>query len=949
MMLIHLIVLSAILLAADAWGTIRVFDPLLTGGPCTSGNYSAGAHDCSGAIGENGYSTHTAAISPLVAGDTLRIRGGTHNIQLDFQAGNKSGTADAYITVEGYPGETAILQYSNAAVASYGAIKARGNRGYFIFQHLEIDGINLGLDTGWALRDGNHHFIIRDMRIYNQDGQAGLYIDANDITVQRNYFGFIRSDCSTGSRAYAIYAHDGVRLLIEGNELTDTPGGGIQVYSGPWDDVKILGNYIHHVNTCSSSPVGGITVGTDDNSVNSGSITNVIIAGNIVSNVNVNSSGGIGPGIRVFEDSAVVGRVVSGTKIYKNTVYKTFNNTSSGSLEYGIVVGAGVLNTEVIGNIVMDNANGQIINNGTGTTLSYNACKAADSCGTTGKVTLTALSDVLVDPANEDFRLKQGANVLLDAGTALAGVLCNGTCDVGAYESFTFSSGTISGTTAEVTLGMGLHTPASVTADGWTLNCTPSPTACPSASVSSGSLKTGTNTTASISWSGGACSTGQTWTVTYASGNTLETGPFALNQQLNSFTTQPLTNNCTGGGGGGPPGTPYILYEFDDNLSDTSGNNLHITTSNGTSFVDAKHFRGLKTDSGEDDYAEIPYFSGVNPTTQSLTIAGGVYIEPADVCSLKAVGGTPAGVSQYFHLYYSSCTWKMLIQDSTAVATEFSVQSGWNHVCVPFNAATDTATLHINGVAGAVSTASVQTYTSFIFAGNFRIGRFSGSSLAAGPNHIYDRWVVYQSVEDCGQIYENFNPPSTPYTGVIDIVQGRVYMAKSYAGSPIPIGLLSTNTTLPLGAAFATAFQAKCDNSGDCSPVGQRPYYTCTTCPSAGSELPVPDSASADGIEFWGTVSETGLLTGAHGANLSGGETHVDGGTHLTADSITVVDLCQNCSTTERWIFRIKTDAPANAQYCIFPKEQSGTNFDSYSPAAGICVSVGQANADSGP
>jgi hypothetical protein len=252
-------------------------------------------------------------------------------------------------------------------------------------------------------------------------------------------------------------------------------------------------------------------------------------------------------------------------------------------------------------------------------------------------------------------------------------------------------------------------------------------------------------------------------------------------------------------------------------------------------------------------------------------------------------------------------------------------------------------------VAGASSGSSLQTYTSFVFAGNFRLGRFSGSSLASGPNHIYDRWVVYQSVEDCGTLYENFNPPSAPYTGVINIVSGHIYMAKSRAGVPIELAPFNSFTTLPKGAAFATAFQAHCTNAGDCSPVGQRPYYTCNICPSAGSELPVPDSASADGIEFWGTANETGLLTGAHGTNLSGAESHVDGGTHLTSSSINVVDLCQNCVTVERWIFRLTSEATTDAQYCIFPKEQSGIDFDSYSPSAGMCVSVGQANANAGP
>jgi hypothetical protein len=955
-MILLILFLAVLLNPWSALAAIRVYDPLLVSN-CTSGNYSAGAHDCSGAIGENGYNTHTAAIAALVAGDTLRLRGGTHNIQLDFSTPNKTGTADAWITVEGYPGETAVLQYNNAAIKSYGAIRARGNRGYFIFQDFSIDGALMGDNSGWQIRDGNHHFILRRLNIYNQF-YMGVQVTtgSTDITIVNNELHDMRSDCVSGNRHHGLYLHDGARLLVQGNHIYNTPGGGIQLYPGPWTDVALKDNYIVRSNTCSTSNAGGIVVGSDDLGP-TGSINNTEVSGNVIAYTNQHPNGslqGTAAGLRVYNNSSV--NTVSGTKVWNNTIYKTFNTTSSTNNEYCMLIGTGALNTDIRNNVMTDCGGGSgtttaYIDLGTGTTASYNACLSTENCPGTNKVTIASAAAVFNIPFAIDLTLLSGTNVLRDAGTAVSGRICNGTCDIGAYESFGFSTGVVTGTTAEVTLGMNRNTPVIPTADGWSLTCTPAPTACPSPVVTSAVLKTGTNSTVAVSWSGGACSAGQTWKVSYdpGAGGTTETGQFIPYQELNTITDQTLTNNCTGGGGGGPPGTPFLLYEFDDNLSDTSGNNLHITTSNGTSFVNAKHFRGLKTDSGQDDYAEMPYFSGVNPSTQSLTIAGGVFIDPTDVCNLKAVGGTPAGVNQYFHLYYSGCTWKIIVQDSAATATEFSVQSGWNHVCVNFNAATDTSTLHINGVAGSSSGSSLQTYTSFVFAGNFRIGRFSGSSLASGPNHIYDRWVVYQSVEDCGLIYENFEPPSTPYTGVINIVYGQLYMAKSYAGSPVQMAALSTNVTLPKGAAFAAAFQAHCTNAGDCSPVGQRPYYTCILCPSAGSELPVPDSASADGIELWGTVNEQGLLTGAYGANLSGSETHVSGGTHLTANSVTVVDLCQNCATVERWIFRLTSAAPDGAQYCVFPKEQGGASFDSYSPASGMCISIGQANANAGP
>ena len=229
------------IIKAQSTGTIRVFDPLLTGGPCTSGNYNASAHDCSGSAGENAYSTHTAAINALVAGDTLRMRGGTHNIQLDLQTPNKTGTADAWITVESYPGETAILQYNNASTNSYGAVRARGNRGYFIFKDFKIDGAFMGNNTGWQIRDGNHHFIIRRLEIYNQF-YHGVYVDGTDVTIEDTIVHDARTDCVSGNRHHGFYLHNGARLLTQRNHIYNMPGSAVQLYPGPWTNAAIMDN-----------------------------------------------------------------------------------------------------------------------------------------------------------------------------------------------------------------------------------------------------------------------------------------------------------------------------------------------------------------------------------------------------------------------------------------------------------------------------------------------------------------------------------------------------------------------------------------------------------------------------------------------------------------------------------------------------------------------------------
>lgn len=170
------------------------------------------------------FKTFERAIAPLQPGDSLYIRGGTYTERMNFQTPDKSGTANGWITVAGYQGETVILQWADTTPKSYGPIQAVGDRGYFIFENLTLDGVNSMRDSTWNLRDGNHHFILRNLDIKNFKA-SGLRVLGHDIQVIKCK---IHDQTQAGyGRLYGIYISYGDNILIEGNEIYNNIGGGI--------------------------------------------------------------------------------------------------------------------------------------------------------------------------------------------------------------------------------------------------------------------------------------------------------------------------------------------------------------------------------------------------------------------------------------------------------------------------------------------------------------------------------------------------------------------------------------------------------------------------------------------------------------------------------------------------------------------------------------------------
>lgn len=909
----------------ESWATTRYVDAVTTGCSSPSDNDYSPVTDTCGSGTELVYVDIASAMSAASGSDRIIINAGTYT-----GTNNRLDTNNIPSGVQGNPTiiEGDLSSLSNCSKISFCPTTIQNNGTYGIW----LNGIS--------------YVTIRNLKI---------------------------SGASTGSYPIIIGSNTGVAstgVLIQNVEATEASGATCLMNTATASFTIIEYNHLHGCGATRSS-LGAYLQGDDvtfrnnwvhDNSYygvqcySSSTVSDMRpdrckVHYNVIEN-NRNASGELGLAMGGY-DTEVIGNIIKGAfssgfdggsqnMIVANNVFPSngIGIAGSGSNNSGIVV----QNNVVWGSIsVGSSASGTITN-------SYNACRSGDSCGS-NKLTIAALTDIFV--SSSDFSLKQ-ASPAINAGTAAsvsASRNCNGACDIGAYEAFNFSSASISGNTIDIVLSGMIFAPVVPSLSGWSITCTGS--GCGVPSILSVSRKTDTSTTVSLSitgLSGGNCAVGQTWTVSYssASGGTVDSHPLITQQELTDFSGQSVTNGCAATGIA-LPGTPYIIYEFDDNLNDTSGNNLHAT-GNGISFADAKYWRGMKTDAGQDDYAEMPYFSGVDPSSQSLTISGGIYIDPTDVASTRGVGGAGTGSNQRFHIYYSGGTWRLAVQaNGGATPTEFSVQSGWNHVCVTFDSAIDTATLWVNGTAGVSSGSSLQTYTSFAFPGNFRIGRFVGSSLASGPNHIYDRWVVWRAKVDCQQAYQNWEPPISTWSGTLSIVSTRIFGAKLDAvASTIPLAALNTDVTIPAGAAFTYASQMDCSVS-DCTAIGRKLYYSCDTCTSGGTELLVPDSATADGIEFWGSISEPGLLSGPHGANLSGALTHVNGSTNAIASTVPIVDLNTSNSTVMRYILRIAPGTPTGRTFHFREHEQSGALLNSYTPSNGIGVTVGVPSASVGP
>jgi len=77
---------------------------------CTGGTYSVANRDCSGSDG-NAYTSIEEGVNAALPGDTVQVRGGLYHEQVDIRVNGEAGNR---IVIQNYPGETPILEGSQA-------------------------------------------------------------------------------------------------------------------------------------------------------------------------------------------------------------------------------------------------------------------------------------------------------------------------------------------------------------------------------------------------------------------------------------------------------------------------------------------------------------------------------------------------------------------------------------------------------------------------------------------------------------------------------------------------------------------------------------------------------------------------------------------------------------------------------------------------------------------
>lgn len=351
------------------------------------------------------FRTLLKAVKPLHPGDTLYIRGGTWTEQLNLMQYNTSGTSGGYIKIAGYPGETVTIRYAEPLVGGYGPIKARGSRGYLIFENLVLDGINMPTATGWQIDHQNHHFILRNLDIKNFR-YNGLYTAGNNIQVINCKIHDNKPPSTTGYY-YGIYAYRGSNLLLQGNHVYNNSGGGLHLYPGPHSSPTIRNNSIHHNNYQAKASVGGIILYASS----PGGISNAKVYNNLVYK-NGTSSSGAATGIRLHN--------TTGTKVWNNTIYA--NKT------YGLQIASSNFSTVAQNNIIYGNGAGNYSN----------------QSGSTSYTNNVTTDPKFVSASSNNFQL-QANSPAVNKGVTLSSVPNDyrnlsrpkgGAHDIGGYENF---------------------------------------------------------------------------------------------------------------------------------------------------------------------------------------------------------------------------------------------------------------------------------------------------------------------------------------------------------------------------------------------------------------------------------------------------------------------------------------------------------------------------------
>ncbi|MGL5936039.1 MAG: right-handed parallel beta-helix repeat-containing protein [Cetobacterium sp.] len=384
-----------------------------------------------------------------------------------------------------------------------------------------------------------------------------------------------------------------------------------------------------------------------------------------------------------------------------------------------------------------------------------------------------------------------------------------------------------------------------------------------------------------------------------------------------------------------PPSSPLIWYKFENDVTDSSGNGNHGIRSGGT-FVAGKNGNGWKNDVGGISKVTSPWGDELNPTTQDFTIAVWINIPTGSTGVLAGLLGPSNGTNRRMVPATNTGTWRQVMQTGTTTASSIPVTGGWHHVCIRNDSSADRVTLWIDGVAG--TGGATKTYTSFTFLDNIKIGE--PNDLVQANGYIYDDFKVWTSLQSCPDDFNAENPPPPPPTsGNLAVTATQFYGVKTVSSSLLPLASANTSVRVPQGGAFAQAFQLDC-TVANCSPRSLRLFYSCVLCPSGGSAIAVPNQETEDGISFFGTADEAGVITGSQDVNLVGSYPNIGGATNSTADATPSIAMMQNNSSILRYVLQLSESAQVDWSYCFVVKDQTGQPLDGHTTEPGTCITA---------
>ncbi len=865
-----------------------------------------------------------AARCALVAGDVILVKAGTytgtnHKIKVDDAtlcpggACFVSGTSETVMTgIMAAPGATVNINIAEWFTTYDGS--ASTTRNYFFIKNLNINAGGGGGTGGAIIFLAGHHILVENNDISNPaNAHIGAFADPSatrihHITIRNNRLHGQATD-GNGNAAYL----NGTDNIFEYNEVYDFKGQYyIQLFdSNPGrrgDRAIIRYNYFHDIHV-STDPGHGGCGGVAVDGIDSLVYRNVIVGDAACTNgiAGLGSDGGVA---KLFA--------------YHNLV------TGWG----GVAVSYGLFG-QTTGNIVKNN---HLVGNGSNTITNESAN------GSTVTASNNRLGGTITDctAGTTTYTQKSGSSCI-DQGVAISGFGFNGSApDIGPFETFGFSSATINANNLDVTLGMNVNTPV-LPASGqttWTTNN--------SRTITAASKLTGTDSVVRLTVSGAVCAA-ESWTVTYAVGTVTDSAAIGgaswanLNQPMFAFSGSAVTNNC-GSAPPSDPGTPYIYYKFDENtgtsVNDETVNNLDGTLTNGPTWTTGKTGSAvLYADSATEMYTAIPYGSGVNPSTQSLTVCLGV-LPTSTSPSQKIVFSADNGADQRMYIGWIGGTWGIGIQASGfTTGSEFPLVAEWTRLCLVMNSGTDVATLYVNGVAG-TSAQVVKSYTSYTFASNFKVGVGTFSVNYGGS--ASDDLKIYQSALSASNITDDYQiwSQSTPApTGTFEqkthkgqrLRKTAGGSAEDYAVAGVTNG--ATLSVMPTGA-LAIVVQIDC-TVANCDPTGFRLRYRKN---GTGSYIEVPNVCGSDGICFYGTP-DNDIVSGTVTCCLTGVLTANDGPTNTTADAVPLWDGALNSSFVRRSV--LKFNASPGDYFELQEWHQTSLPMNTYTPSGGARINIG--------